>query len=121
MVPARLIDGDKAIPRVAYRQDQALLPIGSAITKPLGRTPLWPTNHRRRGSAKTRSLVRPKGPFLRPDLARPPTVAGRGKEHRRRPAIAGAQRPCGGLSLRSRSLQEGSMLDAVNNVLGNDT
>ena len=51
---------------------------------------------------------------------RPLLVAGRGKERRSPPATARAMRPCGGPSLRSRSLQEGSMLDAVNNVLGND-
>jgi len=35
VVPARLIDGDKAIPRVAYRQDQAVLADGSR-TRSLG-------------------------------------------------------------------------------------
>jgi hypothetical protein len=68
------------------------------------------------------SLLRPKGPFLRPDLAGPTTaVAGGGEKCRRRPTTAVAQRPCGGPSLRSRSLQEGSMHDDVNNVLGNET
>jgi hypothetical protein len=66
-------------------------------------------------------LVRPKGPLLRPDL--PPIATGaatRGKDRRRRPAIAGAQRPCSGSSLRSRSLKEGPMLDGMNNLLGNN-
>src|SRR6516225_9592198 len=39
------------------RRASTLLPIGSAITPPLGRTPLWPADPRPPGSAKTRSLV----------------------------------------------------------------
>jgi hypothetical protein len=44
---------------------------------------------------------------------------GRGREVPKTTAVG--QSPCGGPSLRSRSLQEGSMHDDVNNVLGNDT
>jgi transposase InsO family protein len=63
-------------------------------TPPCGRTVLWPTARRLPGLAKPGSLVRPKEPFLRRDLARPTTaVAGRGKDRRRRPATAGAPRP----------------------------
>ena len=39
------------------RRAGTLLPIGSAVTTPLGRTPLWPADPRPPGSAKTRSLV----------------------------------------------------------------
>ena len=71
--------------------------------------------------AKPSCLIRPKGPFLRPDLARPATAAaGRGKDRLRRPANAGAQRPCGGPTLRSRLPQERPMLDTVNNVRDNN-
>ena len=34
---------------------------------------------------------------------------------------AGAQRPCGGPPLPSRSLKEGPLPDLLNNLLGNDT
>ena len=65
---------------------------------------------------------RPKGPLLRPDLLPSTTaVAGWGKDRRRRPAAAGAQRPCGGPPLRSRSLKQGPLSDLLNNVLGNDS
>ena len=36
-------------------------------------------------------------------------------------ATGGAQRPCGGSPLRSRSLKEGPMPDQMNNLLGNDS
>ena len=47
--------------------------------------------------------------MLRPDLLPITTAgAGRGKDRRRRPAKAGAKRPCGGPLQRSHSLKEGS-------------
>src|SRR5438270_10493503 len=67
-------------------------------------------------------LVRSKGPLLRPDLTPTRTAAaGRGKDRRRRPASAGAQRPCGGPTLQSRSLKEGPLPDLLNNVRENDS
>jgi transposase InsO family protein len=62
------------------------------------------------------------GPLLRPDLTPTRTAAaGRGKDRRRRPASAGAQRPCGGPTLQSRSFEEGPLPDLLNNVPGNDS
>src|SRR5262245_6255760 len=47
----------------------------------------------RRERANTSCFVRPKGPLLRPNLLSPMTAAaGRAKDRRRRPTIAGAQR-----------------------------
>jgi hypothetical protein len=50
------------------------------------------------------------------------TVAtGRGKDRQRRPAAAGAQRPCGSPPLRPHSLKEEPVPDRLNNLLGNDS
>jgi len=73
-------------PRHAAR----LLPVGLLTTTRLGRTPPWSTGPPLSDLAKPSCLVRPKGPFLRRDLARP------------------------------RSAQEGPILDTVNNALGID-
>ena len=55
-------------------------------------------------AANRRSSVRPTAPFLRPDLPSPTTgPPGRRQERRRRPAPAGAQRPCADPPDRSRS------------------
>ena len=95
---------------------------GSTITIPSGHTPPWPTIRQRLGCTNPSCLVRSKGPLLRPDLTPTRTAAaGRGKDRRRRPASAGAQRPCGGPPLQSRSLKEGPLPDLLNNVLGNDS
>src|SRR5262252_9346881 len=77
---------------------------------------------RQLGCTNISCFVRPKGPLLRPDLPPPMTAAaGRGKDRRRRPAKAGAQRPCGGLLLRSHSLKEGPLPDPHNNLCSNDS
>jgi hypothetical protein len=98
---------------------------GLITTIARGHTPPWamgPPAARLHGCTTSSCFVRPKGPLLRPDLLPSMTaVAGRGKDRRKRPAAAGAQRPCGGPSLRSRSLKEGPLPDALNNVLGNDS
>jgi hypothetical protein len=65
-------------------------------------------NARQQSDSNPSCLVRPKGPLLRPDL-RPMTTTGadRGKDRQRRPAKAGAKRPCGGPLRWSHSLKEG--------------
>jgi Integrase core domain len=95
---------------------------GLTTTIPRGHTPAWAMVRQQPGCANSSCSVRPKGPLLRPDLLPSTTaVAGRGKDRRRRPAAAGAQRPCGGPPLRSRSLKQGPLSDLLNNVLGNDS
>src|SRR5260370_40040338 len=42
--------------------------------------------------------------------------AGRGKDRRRRPASAGAQRPCGGPTRESPSPKEGTLSDLLDNL-----
>jgi len=95
---------------------------GLTTTIPRGHTPAWAMVRQQPGCANSSCSVRPKGPLLRPDLLPSTTaVAGRGKDRRRRPAAAGAQRPCGGPPLRSRSLKQGPLSDLLNDVLGNDS
>ena len=77
---------------------------GSNITTPSARTPPWPTSHPPAACTHRRSSVRSPRPFLRPDL--PPRTTGppgRRQERRRRPAPAGAQRPCAAPPNRSTS------------------
>ena len=77
---------------------------GSTTTTPPGRTLPWPISRRPAASANRRSLVRSTAPFLRPDLPSPTTgPPGRRQERHRRPAPAGAQRPCTDPPDRSRS------------------
>ena len=79
-------------------------PLGSTITTPPGRTPPWPISRPSPASANRRSLVRSTAPFLRPDLPSPTTgPPGRRQERHRRPAPAGAKRPCTDPPDRSRS------------------
>jgi transposase-like protein len=69
--------------------------LGSTTTTARGRTLPWRTGRRLPGWANRRSSVRPTAPFLRPDLPSPTTgPPGRRQERRRRPAPAGAKRPC---------------------------
>ena len=75
---------------------------GCTITIRNGRIALWPIARRPSGSRIPCCLVRPRSPLLRPDLALTTIVgSGRGKDRRRRPAAAGAQRPCRGRKRRS--------------------
>jgi hypothetical protein len=96
--------------------------ISSPCTIPRGHIAPSAITRRPRDCTNGSCLVRPKGPLLRPDLLSPATAAaGRGKDRRRRPAAAGAQRPCGGLTLPSHSLKEGHLFDRLNNLPGNDS
>ncbi len=77
---------------------------GSSITTPPGRMPPWPTSRPPPVCSHRRSSVRPRAPFLRSDLRSPTTgPPGRRQERRRRPAPAGAKRPCADPPDRSRS------------------
>ena len=87
----------------SHERTAALVPWLEHTTPP-GRTPPWPTSRRPPDFANRRSSVRPRAPFLRPDLPSPTTgPPGRRQERRRRPAPAGAKRPCADPPDRSRS------------------
>ena len=76
---------------------------GSTMTTPPGRTLPRPTSRPPPVCANQRSSVRATAPFLRPDLTSAKTgPPGRRQERRRRPAPAGAKRPCAGPPDRSR-------------------
>jgi transposase InsO family protein len=105
----------------SHERTAALIP-GSTITTAPGRTLPWPTSRRPPACAHRRSSVRPTAPFLRPDLpSRTTGPPGRRQERRRRPAPAGAKRPCGDPPDRSTSTRREPMLEHLNNVRGNDT
>src|SRR5438309_6507236 len=111
-----------ARPYATSRERHAALAPWLDLTIPNGHTPPWPTIRQLLGCSNPSCLVRSKGPLLRPDLTPTRTAAaGRGKDRRRRPASAGAQRPCDGPTLQSRSLKEGPLPDLLNNVRGNDS
>jgi len=81
-----------ARPFAASQERTAALAPGSTLTIPHGPLPPSPTNRRPPVCAHRRSSP---APFLRPDLPAPTTgPAVRRQERRRRPASAGAQRPC---------------------------
>ena len=66
-------------------------------------------------------LVRPRASLLRPDLRSPPIgPPGRRPERPGHPAPAGAQRPCGGPTERSRSSRREAVLDHLSKAPGND-
>src|SRR5437763_12759526 len=86
-----------------------------------------PSNHRLPAEVRTLafSIVRERYSDFGPSLA-----AEKLAEHHgcsvsagspKATGVSGAQRPCGGPTLQSRSLKEGPLPDLLNNVLGNDS
>jgi hypothetical protein len=98
------VNGPMRAPLRARTNAPARWFLGSSTPIKPGRMPPWPTRRPSPGFANRRSLVRPRAPFLRPDPPSPTTgPPGRRQERRRRPASAGAKRPCADPPDRSRS------------------